>query len=154
VPGQAMKVTFWWKDNLKLLNCFKGIAQVTAGKGDTMSFWQDLWNGKILNQVYPHLFSLTNNESITLQMVLQLDELHDLFSLPVSEEAFTQFCDLDVYLQTLQLNDNTGQWKYIWGNGCYKATKAYKYLLGSQSVHTAFKWIWQSSCQQKNNVFF
>jgi hypothetical protein len=61
VPGQAMKVTFWWKDNLKLLNCFKGIAQVTAGKGDTMLFWQDLWNGKILNQVYSHLFSFTNN---------------------------------------------------------------------------------------------
>jgi hypothetical protein len=154
VLGQVKKGSFWWKDNLKLLNCFKGIAQVIVGKGDTVLFWNDLWNGRILNQAYPHLFSFTNKENITLQKVFQLDELHNLFNLPLSEEAFTQLCDLDVYLQTLQLNDSTDQWKYIWGNDYYKASRAYKHLVGSQSVHPTFKWIWQSSYQQKHKVFF
>jgi hypothetical protein len=88
VPSQIKKGSFRWRDNLKLLNCYKGIAQATAGQGDTVLFWQDFWNGRILNQSYPHLFSFTNNDSITLQMVLQLDELRDLFTLPLSEEAF------------------------------------------------------------------
>jgi hypothetical protein len=76
IPGQAKKGSFCWKDNIRLLNCFKGIAQVSAGQGDTVLFWQDLWNRKIMNQSYPHLFSFTNNENITLQMVLQQDKLH------------------------------------------------------------------------------
>jgi hypothetical protein len=50
LPNQAKKGSFWWRDNQKLLNYFKGIAQASVGKGDTMLFWQDLWNGKILNQ--------------------------------------------------------------------------------------------------------
>jgi hypothetical protein len=101
VPNQARKDSFWWKDNLKLLNCFKGITQVSTVKGDTMLFWQDLWNGKILNQSYPHLFSFTSNENITLPMVLQLDELHELFNLTLSEEVYAQYCEVEIYLQAL-----------------------------------------------------
>jgi hypothetical protein len=28
-PGFTRKSSFWWKDNLKLLNCYKGIAQAS-----------------------------------------------------------------------------------------------------------------------------
>jgi hypothetical protein len=132
VPNQAKKGSFWWEDNLKLLNCFKGIAQVSAGKGDTMLSWQDLWNGRILSQSYPHLFSFISNENITLQMALQLDELYELFNLSLSEETFAQYCDLEIYLQALQINQEVDQWKYIWGNGHCITTKAYKHLIGSQ----------------------
>jgi hypothetical protein len=55
-PGLTRKGSFWWKNYLKLLNCYKGIAQATAGQGDTIIFWQDLSNGKVLCQAYPHLF--------------------------------------------------------------------------------------------------
>jgi hypothetical protein len=139
VSGQTRKGSFWWKDNLKLLNCYKGIAQASAGHGDTILFWQDLWNGKVLSQSYPHLHSLTNNENITLQSVLQLNELQELFHLPLSDEAYTQFCDLNIYLHAMQANNDANQCKYIWGNGQYKATKAYNHLIGSQPVHPAFK---------------
>jgi hypothetical protein len=86
-------------------------------------------------------------------MVLQLDELHELFNLPLSEEAYAQYCDLEIYLQTLQINQEADQWRYIWGDGHYRTTKAYTHLIGSQAVHHAFKWICKSSCQQKHNVF-
>jgi hypothetical protein len=99
IPGQTKMGSFWWKDNLKLLNIYKGIAQVEARKGDTINFWQDMWNGRVLNQLYPHLFSFTINENITLFSVLELNELEDLFHLPLSEEAYTQFCDLNIYMQ-------------------------------------------------------
>jgi hypothetical protein len=30
---------------LRLLNTFKGIIQAHLGSGDTILFWDDLWNG-------------------------------------------------------------------------------------------------------------
>jgi hypothetical protein len=38
---------------MKLLDTYKGIAQVTIGVADTILFWKDLWNGRILQQSYP-----------------------------------------------------------------------------------------------------
>jgi hypothetical protein len=64
--GQIKKGSCWWKDNLKLLNCYKGIAHVNGEKGDTINFWQDMWNGRVLGQSNPHPFSFTTNENITL----------------------------------------------------------------------------------------
>jgi hypothetical protein len=44
--------------------------------------------------------------------------------------------------------------KYIWGSNQYIASKAYKYLIGSQPIYPAFKWLCHSSCQQKHKVFY
>jgi hypothetical protein len=117
ITGQTKKGSFWWKDNLKLLNIYKGIAPVEARKGDTINFWQDMWNGRVLSQLYPHLFSFTTNENISLFSALELNELEDPFHLPLSEEAYTQFCDLNIYMQAFQHSGEANQWEYIWGNG-------------------------------------
>jgi hypothetical protein len=60
---------------LKLLDSYKGIAQVEAGMGDTILFWSDLWNGRVLQQVYPQLHSFAINDKISLASVLQQDRL-------------------------------------------------------------------------------
>jgi hypothetical protein len=98
IPGQTKMGSFWWKDNLKLLNIYKGIAQVEARKRDTINFWQDMWNGRVLSQLYPHLFSFTINENITLFSVLELNELEDLFHLPLSEEALTHSSVISTFI--------------------------------------------------------
>jgi hypothetical protein len=46
-----------------------------------------------------------------------MNELQELFHLPLSDEPYTQFCDLDIYLQAMQINNDDDWWKYIWGNG-------------------------------------
>jgi hypothetical protein len=46
------------------------------------------------------------------------------------------------------------QWKYIWDNGHYSSSKAYKSMIGSKPIHPAFKWIWYSASQQKHKIFF
>jgi hypothetical protein len=48
LPVPTMKGSFWWRSLLRLLTCYKGIASVTVGTGDTTLFWKDLWNGRIL----------------------------------------------------------------------------------------------------------
>lgn len=42
LPGDAQRGSFWWKDILKLLNTYKGIAAVTPCDGSTRSLWDDL----------------------------------------------------------------------------------------------------------------
>jgi hypothetical protein len=83
-----------------------------------------------------------------------MHDLRDLFQLPLSEEAYAQFCELQIYLQGIQGLNEPDQWKYIWGTGQHRAANAYKTIIGSQPVHLAYKWIWQSACQQKHKVFY
>jgi hypothetical protein len=56
-------------------------------------------------------------------------------------------------MQSVQYSEENDIWSYIWGNGTYSSAKAYKHLLGSESINPDFKWIWQTSCQQKHKVF-
>jgi hypothetical protein len=142
-----MKGSFWWKSNLKLLDVFKGISLAEAGSGDTILFWKDLWNENITQNKYPHLFSFCINEDATLSMIMNQHDLHDCFQLPLSEQAFDQYCELELFLQALQP-------AYIWGSNQYSSSKAYKHLIGSQPVHPAYRWLWSLSCQQKHKVFY
>jgi hypothetical protein len=72
-------------------NCFihtKVLHRQRQEKGETILFWKDMWNGKMLQLSYPQLHSYSNKENITLSEVLSQDTLHDLFNLLLSEEAY------------------------------------------------------------------
>jgi hypothetical protein len=94
------------------------------------------------------------NKNISVKQILESDALEDNFHLPLSEVAYEQFCELDIYMQTIQSKDGKDSWSYIWGCKNYSAFKAYKHLVDSQYVHPAFKWIWRSSYQLKHKVFY
>jgi hypothetical protein len=97
VPGDLKKGSFWWRGVLKLLNTYKGITQAHLGSGDTILFWSDLWNGRILKQAYQQLFSFAINENATIQTVMEQDDLQSLFRLPLSEEAYEQYYELNIF---------------------------------------------------------
>jgi hypothetical protein len=111
--NHVVKGSFWWRSLLKLLNIFKGISHIQLGAGDTIIFWSDLWNGRILQQSYPELFSFATNKSITAREVIESGGLESIFQLPLSEEAYEQFCELEVYLQSCQLAAQPNSWTYI-----------------------------------------
>jgi hypothetical protein len=81
--------SFWWKSIEKLLDTYKGIAEAEADTGETILFWRDLWNGRILRMQYPELYSFAINEDIGLAFVRNEDTLQNIFHLPLSEEAYT-----------------------------------------------------------------
>jgi hypothetical protein len=85
--------------------------------------------------------------------MLSVDTLRSMFHLPLSIQAFEQYCELELLLQCLDITDTKDSWTYIWGGSQYSASKAYNHLIGSQAVHPAFKWLRKSSCQQKHKVF-
>lgn len=87
-PMGTRKGSFWWRDTRKLLPAFKGMSMTIIGNGSSCFFWLDSWNGFSLSTSFPELFSYAKNKNITVQRVCQTTQLHELFHLPLSEEAF------------------------------------------------------------------
>jgi hypothetical protein len=93
------------------------------------------------------------NPTVTVKAVLEMGSLRELFQLPLSVEAFDQFCELDIFMQSFQPNHVNDTWTYIWGTRNYSSTKAYRHLLGTSAVHPTLKWTWKMKCQTKHKVF-
>jgi hypothetical protein len=51
-----------------------------------------MWNGRVLQLAFPQFFFFPKKEDITVASVLALDSLQNVFHLPLSEEAYAQFC--------------------------------------------------------------
>ena len=85
--GLSSKI-FQWEPPQELLPAFKGMSMATVGNGSSCFFWLDSLNGFSLSTSLLELFSFVKNKNIIVQRVCQATHLHDLFYLPLSEEAF------------------------------------------------------------------
>jgi hypothetical protein len=151
---KANRGSFWWKGIMKHLDTFKGIASTSLGSRDMILFWDDMWNGQILRITYPELHSFAIDNQISVKSMIRAENLYSMFHLPLSAQAFEQYCDLELSIQSLTIADDKDSWSYIWGGSQFSVSKAYNHLIGTHSVHPAFKWLWKSSCQQKHKVFY
>jgi hypothetical protein len=115
--------SFWWKDILKLLDKFKGFVVVMIIDGATANMWQDMWNGMIRMESYPELYSFTTKTHITIQQAHEMEELYEIFQLPLTIEDFQQYSLLSVEITNMELNSNTDEWKYIWGQVSIQSIK-------------------------------
>jgi hypothetical protein len=88
LPDHRAKGSFWWRSILKLLTKFKGIAMVQAKQGSTVSLWHDMQKSKIREMEFPELHSFTTRSNISLSDAKSLENLHEIFQLPLSDEAF------------------------------------------------------------------
>lgn len=77
-----------------------------------------------------------------------------MFHLPLSEEAYSQYLQLQDSLDEVQLNENLDRWVYIWGSNLFSSARAYKHLSGTSLAHPIYRWLWKSSCQNKHIIFF
>jgi hypothetical protein len=66
VLGIVTKGGFCWRSIVKLLNKYRGIAQAELGSVDSILFWSNMWNGRVLKLTYPKLYSFTLNTKITV----------------------------------------------------------------------------------------
>jgi hypothetical protein len=110
LPDHRAKGSFWWRSILKLLTKFKGIAMVQAKQGSTVSLWHDMWEGKIREMEFPGLHSFITRSNIALGDANILENLHEIFQLPLSDEAFQQYTTLSAELDNLE-----GQQRQIFG---------------------------------------
>ena len=56
----AEKGSFWWKDLLKLCDLFGKAATGTVGDGQSVLFWEDSWNNRLLKDLLPRLYSFAS----------------------------------------------------------------------------------------------
>jgi hypothetical protein len=148
------KGSFWWRAMLKLLTKYKGIAMVNIQDGSTVSSWQDMWHGKVRESEFPHLYSFAIRKNITIQQVSNIEDLHDIFQLPLTNEAYQEYTSLVIELENFDLTDDADIWSYIWGSNQCIVQKAYKVLIGNMPTHIVFSYLWRSKYQPKHKVFF
>jgi hypothetical protein len=64
--SNSFRGSFWWRDILKLLDSFKGLAMVQISDGSSCFFWSDLGNAQVLQQTFPELFSYSKDAFISV----------------------------------------------------------------------------------------
>jgi hypothetical protein len=89
--------------HLKLPNLFKGIAKCQIGDGKSALLSTDLWNDECLLIKFPHLASFAKKDILVFE-TMNTEFLEDLFHLPMSVEAYSEFEALeDICIKTQEL---------------------------------------------------
>lgn len=138
LPSHVKKGSFWWRDILKLLDTYKGIASVSLNNGRTCMLWSDLWNGIVPSQSYLELWSFAKKKSISIQHVKRVEDLEAIFHLPLSMIAYDQLQLLLPEIEQCANSDDHDVWSYIWNNHIFTSARAYKQLCGHAVVHPVF----------------
>jgi hypothetical protein len=154
LPDGRPRGSFWWRSILKNLTSFKGIAMVRIENGSSILLWHDLWANRVRSHESAKLFSFFVRQNISLIEVDMMDNLHELFQLPLSDTAYQQFLLLNSEMDNLMLSEDNDVWSYIWGTSTFSVKRAYDAISGHSPTHPVFKLLWASKCQPKHKVFF
>ena len=146
--------SFWWRDILKLLEKFKGMASVLVANGKTCLFWDDVWNSQVRRIQYPELHSFAKNKRTSLSIVCEAEALRDLFHLPLSVEAYHQMKELQAKLSGLVIETEDDRWKFIWGSSQFSSSKAYKVLTGHSQVDPIYNGSGRLHARANTKYFF
>jgi hypothetical protein len=112
---------------MNLSPAFRGIASCTIGSGKSALFWKDDWNKGIMQEKYPCLFSYVQHEDISVADFCTSHSISDMFQLPLSPEAFSEWEQLQVTTDSLlQVSNEEDMWKYEWGT-TYTAKSFYNF---------------------------
>lgn len=130
------------------------MASATILDGSTCFFWNDMWNGRLLSSQFLELCSFRKDKNISVQSVINTEDMTDLFHLPLSIQAFDRYQQLDIFMQNVNVQPGNDIWTYIWGSNQFSSRKTYKHLICTRNVHPAYKWLWNSYCQPRRKFFF
>jgi hypothetical protein len=103
---------------------------------------------------FPRLYSFAKNKKISVSQFLLNNSLHTQFHLPLSEQAYHEYQDLQEYIQTIQVEQDTkDSWSYLWGTSSYTSSRFYHLPYKNLQPPAPFLWIWNSKCCNKLRVF-
>jgi hypothetical protein len=107
----------------------------------------------VLSQDYPRLASFATNGDISVMEAMQADDLDSLFFLPLSQQAFQEFENLQARLQLIPYDDTaTDRWVPTWGSK-YTSRRFYSHIFSTVEAHPIFKAVWKSKCTPRIKFF-
>ena len=95
LSSHVKKGSFWWRDILKLLDKYKGMASVSVADGASCFLWDDCWHGQPLKLTFPELYSFVKKPNMFLKSAASVSTASNLFNLPLTVEAFDQFRQIE-----------------------------------------------------------
>lgn len=126
---------------------YRGIASCLPGKGNTVSFWEDLLEGRIHADYYLALFRYALDPNASLQKLRNLEDLLDCFRIPMSRNAFYELVALQDDLSRMNYDtEENDQWTFIWGNQSYVSSRFYHYHFRNLHPERSLVWIWETKC--------
>jgi hypothetical protein len=142
---------------MKQVDNYRGVAEITHGKGDTMLFWSDNWevNGSSVPMCrrYPRLFSYVIDEDVSVLRMTQNERLDSIFALPLSVEAFQEWQEITHLVSTVSLSEQrSDQRTFVWGSK-FTPSKFYNFLFAQLVRDVALNAIWKSRALPKLKVF-
>jgi len=153
LPSNIKKGSFWWRDNLKLLQNFKEMTTIQIKDGQTCLFWKDKWLPNILEHQFPQLSSFAKRKTISVSKALTMNSASLLLNLPITQEAYSQLNDLLQIISGTTLVDENDSWFINGRSKGFSSAAAYRMLLGQHNTEPIYRWIWKSHCQPKHKVF-
>lgn len=130
LPSCSRIGSFWWRSLLSLVQNFKGLASPIIGNGRTIFFWDDLWNKGIPAQQYPELFSFACNSKLSIKEAKQKEHLFEIFQLPLSEQAYEQYLELNESCEQINIINAKDNWEFIWGSKIFSKKRLSGILWG------------------------
>jgi hypothetical protein len=82
---------------------FTGVAKCTVGNGTAVLFGLDIWNDLLLHEKLPRLFTFAKNQKISVADSLSTIDLASHFHLPLSEQAYEEYQELQEMVQSIQI---------------------------------------------------
>lgn len=122
-------------------------------KGNTVSFWNDLWDIGVPKWRFQQPFSFTRKKTLSVHQFLEWD-LGRIFRLPLSQQASSQLVQIREEIEGLQLNSKGNDaWTYIWGSTVFQSHRANQSLWGTFPASVIYKWLWNYRGQHTHKFF-
>ena len=143
-PGGEIALSCCTSIKLMLVDLFRTVGPLIFGITNGRTFL-------VLENVHTCILFLRIN--IDPCKACNLEDFSDHFHLPLSEEAYTKFQELDTMSQKLQPTSETYNWNLPLGASNFKVSKAYQFIIVDHPVMPAIKWVWRTCCQLKHKIF-
>lgn len=122
-----------------MLSQYKEMTVIQLKNAKSCLFWKDKWSDQTLQEAFPKSFSFAKNKSIAVQKAFNVDPFFELFSLPLSEIAFSQVESIQQKMEATYTTDDNDIWTLSGGSANFSSAKAYKKLIGHHQIEPVFK---------------
>ena len=139
---------------MKLVNKYREVCKVKIQAGDSALFGSDNWNGNLLQIIFPRLFSYAIDTNLSMRDVLSVENKIQLFNLPLSQQAYAEFLELQQSMLSFTFNpDGKDQRVTIWKDGVYISSRYYHHCFKDVVASKIYSYIWKSKVQLRIKVF-